>query len=138
MDGYRAAGEPLGMADDHGILGHTANVEVRAEAAVLMDCENQNHRSPGQPGSVVRTCCHQGTVVGRADHHNPSGVAVLAATCHADCLEYPLERQLGNRSLVELLAITLVNHRTVGIQRARIPPVPTGAHRCPPCTEAGP
>jgi len=44
-DGYRATGEPLGMTDDHGVLGHAANVEVRVVAAVLMDSENENYRS---------------------------------------------------------------------------------------------
>ena len=44
-DGYRATGESLCMADDHGVLGHAANVEVRVVAAVLMDSENENYRS---------------------------------------------------------------------------------------------
>ena len=33
------------MTDDHGVLGHAANVEVRVVAAVLMDSENENYRS---------------------------------------------------------------------------------------------
>ena len=44
-DSYRATGESLGMADDHGVLGHAANVEVRVVAAVLMDSENESYRS---------------------------------------------------------------------------------------------
>ena len=44
-DGYRATGESLGMTDDHGVLGHTANVEVRVVAAILVDSKNENYRS---------------------------------------------------------------------------------------------